>query len=200
MSLAKETHLTYPPKPFLAWLLLALLITLLVLFALLPALKKSHDLSAQIEQGYQQLVRIRQMAGMAPEMQQAYQQLRQQGLDQLFYPTSMTNAQVAKQMQDRLASTVAHRQGVVLSSEMIDDWSRNEQELIHGYQQVSVQVIFEGSMELLREVLHNMQNAQPLMFVDRLEVRPLRQVDSQALNASIQVSTYRQEEGDEVAY
>lgn len=183
LSVSKNFH------PLLAWLILGLLLSAVLMYGVVPALLTSKQYSEDIEQGYDRLIKVRQAALDAPKFASEYERVRQQGLDKLFYPEGMTAAQVGKELQNQLTGVVAKNQGTMLSSEVLEQ-EKNEAEPQTSYQQVTVQASFQGSMDLLRDVLHASAQARPLMFVDALEVRPVTEQDAQQVKATVKVSTY----------
>lgn len=177
----------------LSWGMLALISLAAIFLLIIPALQKSFELSREIDTGYQQLSRYRQIANATPEFMAEYQRVQQQGLDKLFYPAGMTSAQVAKELQKRLEMVVRRGNGVLLSSEVVEDRVHDDKEQHSVYQQVMVKAVFQGSPALLREVLHQAYQARPLMFVESLDIKPLKQGadgKDQLVKAEVQISTY----------
>lgn len=176
----------------LAWSLLAVLLSIGLLFVVMPALQKSSELSERIETGYEQLARFRQMAAATPEFMAEYERVQQNGLDKLFYPVGMTSAQVAKELQKNLATVITRDNGVLLSSEVLDAQQTEAEQARSAYQRVMVKAVFQGDPSLLREVLHQAYQARPLMFVESLTVKPVETgaEKTQTLKAEVQISTY----------
>lgn len=178
-------------QPLIAWLLLLMLLLIGVFFVVLPATAKSLDLSEQIESGYKRLSKMYQIRQATPEFIAEYERVKAQGLDKLFYPEGMTSAQVGKELQKQLAGVVAQRSGILLSSEVVDDAAPEEEQAQNGFQRVTVQADFRGGTALLREILHQSYRTRPLIFVDRLEVRPQRNSgDKQEVKGTVRISTY----------
>ncbi len=178
-------------QPLLAWLMLLLLLLIGVFFVALPTLSKSMALSEQIDSGYRRLSKMREIKRSTPEFVAEFKRVQAQGLDKLFYPEGMTAAQVGKELQKQLADVIRQRHGVLVSSEVMDDPGTEEDEQVqHGYRRVTVQADFSGDTELLREVLHQAYRSRPLMFVDRLEVKPQRDSTEQQLKGTVRISTY----------
>ncbi|MEZ5447686.1 MAG: type II secretion system protein GspM [Thiolinea sp.] len=178
-------------QPLLAWLLLLLVVLMAVFWGVLPALAKSMSLSEQIDDGYRRLSKMQQIRQATPEFMAEYERVRDQGLDQLFYPEGMTAAQVGKELQKQLTTVVGQHQGELLSSEVVEDVTDEEdQALQNGFQRVTVQADFQGDSRLLREVLHQPYRTRPLIFIDRLEIKPERDSQEQLLRVTVRVSTY----------
>lgn len=180
-------------QPLIAWLLLLLVVLVGVVFGVMPALAKSQELSEQIDTGYRQLTKMRQIKEATPEFIEEYKRVQAQGMDKLFYPEGMTAAQVGKELQKQLADVITQRRGILTSSEVIDDPAVDEAEQENSeYRRVTVQADFKGDTSLLREVLHQAYRSRPLMFVDRLEVKPQRDSEGkeQTLKGTVRISTY----------
>ncbi|WP_298607958.1 type II secretion system protein GspM [uncultured Thiothrix sp.] len=182
-------------QPLIAWLLILLVLLAVIFFGVIPAWLKSQDLSEQIESGYKRLEKMRQVAMAAPELNAEYERIRQQGIDKLFYPQGMTAAQVGKELQNQVAAVVARQSGTLFSSEVVDEIQQqatSEEQQTSEYQRVTVQVVFQGKTELLREVLHAAYASRPLIFVDGVEVKPLEGTDpkEQLVRVTVKISTY----------
>lgn len=181
-------------QSLIAWLLALLGVLAVVFLGLIPAWVKSQELSDQIESGYKRLDKMRQVAMAAPELTAEYERIRQQGIDKLFYPQGMTAAQVGKELQNQVAAVVARQSGTLFSSEVVDEVQQQaiEEQQASEYQRVTVQVVFQGKTELLREVLHAAYASRPLIFVDGVEVKPLEATDpkEQLVRVTVKISTY----------
>lgn len=180
-------------QPLIAWLLVLLIVPVAIFFGVIPAWLKSQELSDQIESGYKRLDKMRQVAQAAPELTAEYERIRQQGIDKLFYPQGMTAAQVGKELQNQVAAVVARQNGTLFSSEVVDNVQvQQAEEQTSDYQRVTVQVVFQGRTELLREVLHAAYASRPLIFVEGVEVKPLEGTDpkEQWVRVTVKISTY----------
>lgn len=188
-----DGSMSHRNQSLIAWLLLLLVVLAGAVFVVLPAVAKSQELSDQIDSGYRSLTKMRQIKESTPEFVAEYKRVQAQGLDKLFYPEGMTAAQVGKELQKQLADVITRRRGILTSSEVMDDPIGSEDEQVsNGYQRVTVQADFKGDTELLREVLHQAYRSRPLMFVDRLEVKPQRDNNGneQSLKGTVRISTY----------
>lgn len=183
-------------QPLIAWLLVMLVVLAVVFLGIIPAWVKSQELSEQIESGYKRLDKMRQVAQAAPELMAEYERISQQGIDKLFYPQGMTAAQVGKELQNQVAAVVARQSGTLFSSEVVENAqtqaSTEPAEQDTDYQRVTVQVVFQGKTDLLREVLHAAYASRPLIFVEGLEVKPLEGTDpkDQTVRVTVRISTY----------
>ena len=180
-------------QPLIAWLLMLLIVLAIAFLGVIPAWLKSQELTDQIESGYKRLDKMRQVAQAAPELTAEYERIRQQGIDKLFYPQGMTAAQVGKELQNQVAAVVARQSGTLFSSEVVENVQTQQvEEQKSEYERVTVQVVFQGKTELLREVLHAAYASRPLIFVEGLEVKPLEGIDpkEQVMRVTVKISTY----------
>ena len=189
------SEMTIPTRsqPLIAWLLMFLIVLAMVFLGVIPAWLKSQELTEQIESGYKRLDKMRQVAQAAPELTAEYERIRQQGIDKLFYPQGMTAAQVGKELQNQVAAVVARQNGTLFSSEVVENVQTQQvEEQKSEYERVTVQVVFQGKTELLREVLHAAYASRPLIFVEGLEVKPLEGIDpkEQVMRVTVKISTY----------
>ena len=185
-------------QKLLAWGLLIVLSLATIFLLILPLTQWSVQLSQKIDTGYQQLSRFRQIANATPEMMKEYERVQQQGLDKLFYPSVMTYAQVAKELQTYLSDVIARNNGVLISSEVVDEQqARSQNETDEAaktsvYQPVVVKALLQGSPSLLREVLYQAYQARPLIFVDSVDIKPIAddKSDNQIVKVEVRISTY----------
>jgi hypothetical protein len=179
-------------QTLLSWGLLVVLLLALIFMLVIPLLQTTLDYGQRIETGYQQLTRFRQITNATPELTAEFERVQQQGLDKLFYPAGMTSAQVAKELQKHLATVITRDNGVLVSSEVIEDPQTGEQEKASVYQRVMVKAVFQSSPALLREVLHQAYRARPLIFVESIDIKPLDDggKDSQVIKAEVKISSY----------
>ncbi|MFI0398151.1 MAG: type II secretion system protein GspM [Thiolinea sp.] len=189
------SEMTIPARsqPLIAWLLILLIVLAIAFLGVIPAWLKSQELTEQIESGYKRLDKMRQVAQAAPELTAEYERIRQQGIDKLFYPQGMTAAQVGKELQNQVAAVVARQNGTLFSSEVVENVQTQQvEEQKSDYERVTVQVVFQGKTELLREVLHAAYASRPLIFVEGLEVKPLEGGDpkEQVMRVTVKISTY----------
>lgn len=189
------SEMTIPARsqPLIAWLLILLIVLAMVFLGVIPAWLKSQELTEQVESGYKRLDKMRQVAQAAPELTAEYERIRQQGIDKLFYPQGMTAAQVGKELQNQVAAVVARQNGTLFSSEVVESVQTQQvEEQKSEYERVTVQVVFQGKTELLREVLHAAYASRPLIFVEGLEVKPLEGIDpkEQVVRVTVKISTY----------
>jgi hypothetical protein len=171
---------------------LVLLLLIAVFLIIMPVVQKTFDLGRQVETGYQQLSRFRHITNATPELMAEYERVQQQGLDKLFYPAGMTSAQVGKELQKHLATVITRDNGVLVSSEVVEEQQVEDEAKDSVYQRVMVKAVFQSSPALLREVLHQAYRARPLIFVESIDIKPMDGDEGkmQVVKAEVQISTY----------
>ena len=71
-------------QKLLSWGLLIVLLLAIIFLFIIPVVQKSLAVDQQIENGYSQLAKFRQIAHATPEFMAEYQRVQEQGLDKLF--------------------------------------------------------------------------------------------------------------------
>lgn len=176
----------------LAWLFLCLLMLLAVLFLILPLLSFSIDQEESLRKRYAQLASYQHVVGSTTEYESKYAHIKKTGLDTLFYPKGLTSAQVGKELQKQLAAIITRDGGILVRSEVLKVKSTEEIKKTSIYQKVIVKANLQGSMKLLRNLLHQAYRARPFIFVEDLSVNPLKNAGEkiQQLKAEVIISTY----------
>ncbi|HHC74284.1 MAG TPA: general secretion pathway protein GspM [Thiothrix sp.] len=186
-------------KVLLSWAFLVLLLLVTVFFIILPTVSYSSSLGEKIAADYKRLARYQQVTEATPEYNAEYERVKKQGLDKLFYPEGMTDAQVAKELQKQLSMIVSRNKGTLIRSEVLDSLDR-EKEAHAVYQQVAVRASLQGDSRLLRSLLHQSYQARPLIFVEKLAIKPKdkqrrlnnknQTKQAQIIKAEVVISTY----------
>jgi len=183
----------------LAWFFVCLLILLSLLFLVLPLLEFSVDQEEQLLKRYAQLASYEHVLGSTEEYENQYEHIKKTGLDTLFYPKGLTSAQVGKELQKQLAAIITRDGGILVRSEVLDanqstsqSTSSDDDQKKSIYQKVIVKANLQGSMKLLRNLLHQAYRARPFIFVEDLSINPLQSAGEkiQQLKAEVIISTY----------
>jgi general secretion pathway protein M len=82
--------------------------------------------------------------------------------------TQGTPALASADLQTRIKDIVTDAGGELISTQVIPE--RTEDQFIR----IAVKVRLNGSTEVLRQVLYDIESAQPVLFVENLNVRPIR--------------------------
>lgn len=175
-----------------AWLLLLCAVLGVVLFLVVPVLNFAIQQEDRLTARYAQLVRYQHVVNSTTAYENQYAHIKKTGLDTLFYPKGLTAAQVAKELQKQLAAIITRDGGTLVRSEVLETNTREDDEDSNIYQKVSVKANLQGSMKLLRNLLHQAYRARPFIFMEDLSIKPLNNTGKkiQQLQAEIIISTY----------
>ena len=87
--------------------------------------------------------------------------------NEAFLPTS-TAALAAADLQTRIKQAVSAAGGELSSTQVIPE--RNEENAVR----VGVKIRMTGSTAVLRQVLHSFESGKPYLFIENLNIRPIR--------------------------
>lgn len=176
-----------------AWIFLGLLVLLSLLFLVLPLLELAAKQEDTLLKRYAQLASYQHVVGSTEEYESKYAHIKKTGLDTLFYPKGLTSAQVGKELQKQLAAIITRDGGILMKSEVLDANTSEDEQKKSIYQKVIVKANLQGSMKLLRNLLHQAYRARPFIFVEDLSLNPLgggADKKIQQLRAEVIISTY----------
>lgn len=181
---------------FKRWLAvgLFLLVVAVVVFALLVPLvtagiqsyDEKNDLLFRLQR--QKTIAAREK-GVAENLAEVKQQFEDQG----YFTTSSTEALASAELQNMVKKAVSEAGGQLSSTQGLPG------KLEDGFFRVAVRVRMTASMETLSSVLHNIENAVPVLIIEQLDATPIRGVRNRTtnkvdtslqLNISFQVVTF----------
>jgi len=176
----------------LAWFFLCLFVLLAILFLILPLLHFAIEQEDSLRKRYAQLASYQHVVGSTAEYESQYAHIKKTGLDTLFYPKGLTSAQVGKELQKQLAAIITRDGGILVRSEVLETNGAEKDKNKSIYQKVIVKANLQGSMKLLRNLLHQAYRARPFIFVEHLSINPLNKAGEkiQQLKAEVVISTY----------
>jgi general secretion pathway protein M len=146
----------------LALLLLAILASLTLVFGPWWALKLRYD--SALDEAVTRLERYSRIAGMQDGLQKKALEVKSLETSKHFLK-SASPALAAAELQD-LAKTVIEANGGKITSIQI---LQHKDET--GYRQVGVTLQLSATQSVLKSMLHAIESAQPLLFIDNLVVR-----------------------------
>lgn len=130
----------------------------------------------QIRQEYQdevdslrfKLQKLQQVAGGKESLAQRLESIRELARqNDAFLPTN-TAALASADLQTRIKQVVSEAGGELSSTQVIPE--RNEENAVR----VGVKIRMTGSSEVLRQVLQNFESKKPYLFIENLNIRPIR--------------------------
>jgi len=158
------------PLPLLAGRLLALAILagLCALFWLglaQPLLGLFTGYRETVAQAEEQLPRLRDLAAMAPALEAELARIERDPSARTRQLSGGGDSLAAADLQNRLGK-IAAANGIVLRSTQILPPQEEE-----GFRRIAVRVALEGGAPALLKILHGLETAPTLLFIDNLEVR-----------------------------
>ncbi len=159
--------LKLPPKIVcaLVWLLLVMVPLLLLAGILLPWTSQIAELNERIATGENQLARYRRLLQTLPGLQAELEQVRSNDAFKAFYFSASTPALAGAQLQSQVQTIVTAAKGSLVSTQLLPE------EKSENPPRVRVRTQIQGSTETLLDVLHQIEQARPFLFVEQLSIR-----------------------------
>ena len=158
---------TLPPIAgrLLALAILAGLCALVWLGLALPLLDRFAGYRDTVVQAEEQLPRLRGIAAMTPSLQAELARIERDPSARTRQLSGGGDALAAADLQNRLGR-IAAANGIVLRSTQILPAQDEE-----GFRRIAVRVALEGGAPALLKILHGLETAPTLLFIDNLEIR-----------------------------
>ena len=148
-------------------LLLALLI-LCYLLLIYPLLNLGQEYRETVADLQFKLRHLQQVANGKGELTQRLDKIKALARkNEAFLPTK-TASLASADLQARIKQSVSEAGGELSSTQVIPE--RNEENAIR----VGVKVRMTGSTPTLREILHGFESGKPYLFIENLNIRPIR--------------------------
>ena len=149
----------------LGWILL-LSVPLLVIGGLAAAWSSEmSSLSVRIADSEDQLVRYRRMIRSLPELRAELERVRANESFKAFYFDAPTPALAGAELQRQVQDIVTAASGRLISTQILPGPPEESPP------RVRVRTQIQGSTETLLDVLYNLEQARPFLFVDQVSVR-----------------------------
>ncbi len=159
--------MTLSPKLYCGMVMAALIAlpVLLIGSIALPWASRISGLNQTITEREDQLARYRRLVQSLPGLQAELQQVRTDDAYKSFYFKAPTQALAGAQLQTQVQTIVNTASGRLLSTQILPENKKDDPPRIVVRTQV------QGSTETLLEVLYQIEQARPFLFVERLSVR-----------------------------
>jgi general secretion pathway protein M len=148
---------------------LLILLVVLVYFAVISPLlglgKEYRESVADLRFRLQHLQKVADGKGPLTQRLDSIKALAQK--NEAFLPTS-TAALASADLQSRIKQAVGEAGGELSSTQVIPE--RNEENAVR----VGVKIRMTGSTPVLRQVLHTFESGKPYLFIENLNIRPIR--------------------------
>jgi general secretion pathway protein M len=122
-------------------------------------------LSARIEQSEDQLVRYRRMIQTLPDLRAELEDVRANETFKAFYFDAPTPALAGAELQRKVQDIVTAANGRLISTQILPGPPDESPP------RVRVRTQIQGSTETLLDVLYDIEQARPFLFVDQVSVR-----------------------------
>ena len=147
-------------------LILALVLSYLVL--VYPLMQIKQEYQDEVDNLRFKLQKLQQVAGGRESLTQRLENIRELARqNDAFLPTN-TAALASADLQTRIKQVVSEAGGELSSTQVIPE--RNEENAVR----VGVKIRMTGSSEVLRQVLQNFESKKPYLFIENLNIRPIR--------------------------
>jgi general secretion pathway protein M len=162
------------PVCILAWTLATLIPAALLAAVALPWLQENGRLDSAIAAGQDQLQRFRRLEATMPQLRAELERVNKNEAFKAFYFEAATPALAGAELQRKVQDIVSAAQGRLISTQLLPD-EKEEQP-----PRVRLRTQIQGSTETLLEVLYQIEQARPFLFVDQVSVRSSARPDEPA--------------------
>lgn len=147
-----------------AWLLLAAVGVALEFGAVRPVIDLHHELDAKTARAEALIVRLSGVFAQAGDYQAALAELRRREAASELYITGATVSVAAAELQTRLSTQIRAAGGAIQSLQALPAGD------VQAFRRILVRVQFTASTSTFPAILHRLESAQPLLFVDHIEI------------------------------
>jgi general secretion pathway protein M len=156
-------------KSRLAALGLLFAVLVLLYFAIAaPLIGLGREYGEQVEDLQFRLARLQRVAAEKGGLLQQLEKIKAEGQDDERFLAKNTAALASAELQTRIKEAVGQAGGELTSTQVIPEHAEEH------FTRIAVKVRMNGSTPILREVLHSFESAQPYLFVENLNIRPIR--------------------------
>jgi general secretion pathway protein M len=133
-----------------------------------PLVGLSEEYSDSVDELQFRLQRLSKIAAEKDGLAQRLEKIRAEGQEDDRFLARTTAALASAELQTQIKTAVSEAGGELTSTQVIPE--RNEE----GFTRVAVKVRMNGGTNVLRQVLHSFESAKPLLFIENLNIRPIR--------------------------
>lgn len=149
----------------LSWALVILVPVLLLAGIALPWLDRMEQLDEKIASGQDQLLRFRRLIATLPELRAELEQVNKNEDFKVFYFDAPTPALAGAELQRKVQTIVTGAKGRLISTQLLPE------EKDEHPPRVRIRTQIQGSTDTLLEVLYEIEQARPFLFVNQVSVR-----------------------------
>lgn len=144
------------------------MLAIVYLSIIMPLTDMSGENADQVDQLEFKLNRFRKIASERDVWLQRMEAIKQQGEHTERFIAKETAALASADLQTRIKSAVTNAGGELISTQVIPE--RKEEQ----FTRVAVKVRMNGTTVSMREVLHVFETGTPYLFIENLNIRPIR--------------------------
>ncbi len=152
---------------------LALLVGVVLIFSLGlfgPLLAINQSYRERIEDSEFKLQKLRKIAAEKDFWLKRLEEIKMQGKAEGRLIARDTAALASADLQSLIKEAVNRAGGELISTQVIPEHKEEQ------FNRVAVKVRMTGSTQALRDILHSFESGHPILFVDNLNIRPIRNV------------------------
>jgi general secretion pathway protein M len=144
------------------------LVVLIIVIVVMPLISMTRDYQDHVEDLEFRLNRLQKVSA---ERKQLVARLEQQKSgdksDETFLPTEAASLASAD-LQSKIKEAISNAGGELTSTQVIPEHDEEQ------FTRIGVKVRMNGSSPILKQVLYRFESAKPYLFVENLNIRPIR--------------------------
>jgi general secretion pathway protein M len=148
--------------------LLLFAIALIYMLVLSPLFTLRKEYAESVDESEFRLERYRKIAAERPLWSRRVEEIKQHGRVSEQYIAKETPALASADLQTLIKEIVTTSGGELISTQVVPE--QQEEQLTR----IAVRIRMNGSTKVLRDVLHAVETSQPILWVDNLNLRPIR--------------------------
>lgn len=133
-----------------------------------PLLSISREYRESREELLFRLERLQRTAAGKGVLLQKLERLKAEGQSDTRFLSKNTAALASAELQTQIKQAVGDAGGELTSTQVIPERSEEK------FSRIAVKVRMNGSTDVLRQVLHTFESAKPYLFIENLNIRPIR--------------------------
>lgn len=147
-----------------AWGGVAVLLALLLFFPLTVYWGQYNKYEHELNRDSRVLQKLQEIVGAKEYILRAYDAFEREGVQGLVYSTDQSAMQISLDIQKRLTDIVSRNGGIVQT--VTPQVSKGD-----NYTAAGVRINLLGSVESLIGILHDIENARPLMIIEEMDIK-----------------------------
>jgi general secretion pathway protein M len=143
-------------------------IALFYLTAIAPLVATAREYSEAVDDLRFRLQRYQKVAAEKDDLLAKLEQIKAAGKQDERFIARDTAALASADLQSMVKEIVSQAGGELTSTQVIPE--RKEE----NFTRIAVKIRVNGSTDVLRDVLHSIETSKPMLFVENLNIRPIR--------------------------